>query len=153
MLSIFLMSVVLSASCITRSAALLLAAVLTACGPSPAAPRTALSFTGTWTGSLPIRTPAGDDWSDTRMTLGRTNDRVTGEIVNAAGARHTLSGTASGTSADLRVDGLPGTSTCAGVVLTVEITRHVRRGDRLAGQAGGRCFGTIAGTFALRRVE
>ena len=136
-----------------RLAIVMLAAVLAGCESSPAAPRVALSFTGTWAGSLPIRTPADDDWSDTRMALVQADGRITGEIVSAAGARHVVSGTASGTSADLRVDGLPGTSTCAGVILTIEITRNVRRGDRLAGQAGGRCFGTIAGTFELRRVE
>jgi hypothetical protein len=121
------------------------------CSSSPVAPKI-IDLTGTWTGALPFTLPDGD-WTEGRLTLVQSGSTIDGEIISRDHVRYPLTGTLSGSEAELIVGGLPGTSTCAGVSLIV--TRFDFLGSRLqrlSGRAAGRCFGTVAGEFQLRRT-
>jgi hypothetical protein len=74
-------------------------------------------------------------------------------MVSRDGATYPRSGTLDATGAQLAVGNLPGTSTCSAIFIAIgefEVTAAGVQG--LAGWARGRCFGTVAGTFDLRRV-
>ncbi len=106
---------------------------------------------GTWTGELPIRTPVGE-WTSATLTLEQTGDEITGTLQSADGFQFPVTGSFTDAGFDILVNGLPGTSTCAGVGLTVqELEFREDRLESLTGRAFGRCFGTIAGTFVLER--
>jgi hypothetical protein len=121
------------------------------CSASPVAPKV-MDLTGTWTGALPFTLPDGG-WTEGRLALVQSGSTIDGEIISRDNVRSPLSGTLAGSEAELIVGGLPGTSTCAGVSLIV--TGFDFRGpnvQRLSGRAAGRCFGTVAGEFQLRRT-
>lgn len=110
-----------------------------------------VDVSGTWTGELPIRTPVGQ-WTSATLTLEQAGDEITGTLESADGFQYPLTGSFTDAGFDILVNGLPGTSTCAGVGLTVtELEIREGRIERLTGRAFGRCFGTIAGTFVLER--
>jgi len=111
-----------------------------------------IDVSGTWTGELPIRTPVGQ-WTAATLTLEQTGDEITGTLQSADGFQYLVTGSVTGAGFDILVNGLPGTSTCAGVGLTVsELEFRDGRLERLRGRAFGRCFGTIAGHFELQRT-
>lgn len=111
------------------------------------------SLAGNWSGVMPIRTPDGSWTEPARVTLTQTGDSVTGELVSSDGARYELAGTATEEGATITLQGLPGTSTCAGVIITADRFWITRDGTvtRMSGRTSGRCFGTIAGSFTLAR--
>jgi hypothetical protein len=110
-----------------------------------------LDVEGEWTGELPIRTPVGD-WTSATLTLEQNGTEITGELVSSDGFRFPITGSFGDNGFDLLVGGLPGSSTCAGIGLTIAgIEFFDGRIDRISGRAFGRCLGTIAGTFVLER--
>lgn len=110
-----------------------------------------LDVTGTWSGALPIRTPAGD-WSLGRAALVQQGASITGELVSRDDARYPLSGSVLPGGVLLEVGGLPGDSICSAVTLAVTQFDFGGRGaERVSGNALGRCFGTVAGQFQLER--
>lgn len=130
----------------------LICAAIGCTASSPVAPKV-IDVTGVWTGTLPFRMP-DEDWSLARVSLVQAGDSVAGEITSRDDVRYPLSGTLSATAATLSVDGLPGNSTCSDIQLLV--TRFDFRGprvQRLSGRATGRCYGTVAGEFELRRID
>ena len=113
-------------------------------------------MTGTWLGSAdrgPCTDPDGGDLRSLTATLTQSGDAVTGEIVNAAGVRHSVTGTFGGGLLLLSLGELPGTSTCYMFALYSTVLAHDLRGNltRVSGQLEGRCCGTVAGTFRLDR--
>ena len=135
---------------ILLSTALLLPA--TGCSQAPSDP-VGLDVSGRWAGALPIRLPEGD-WSSGVLSLAQSATTIAGEMVSADGVRYSVSGSLSGQEIELLVEGLPGTSTCAAVGLILsDFTYSRRRVELISGRAFGRCFGTIAGTFELRRLQ
>ena len=120
-------------------------------GSSPAAPAS-IDLTGDWTGALPFRMP-DEDWSLARVSLVQAGSALTGEAASREDVRYPLSGTLSGTGGTLTVEGLPGDSTCASIGLLITRLEFVGgRVERISGQAAGRCYGTVAGAFELRRA-
>jgi len=112
-----------------------------------------VDVSGTWTGELPIRTPVGQ-WTSATLTLEQTGDEITGTLESADGFQYPVTGSVTDAGFDILVNGLPGTSTCAGIGLTVaELEFREGRIERLTGRAFGRCFGTIAGSFELQRTN
>ena len=126
--------------------------------PDPAVPESAnTTLTGTWTGSA-TRSPcradsSAEDWSSILANLRQSGQAVSGDVTSADGSRHSLSGTMNNTSAILDVGDLPGTSTCGSFQLYINSFQYDTRGNliELAGTLGGRCCGTVAGTFRLLR--
>ena len=125
---------------------------IAACRSTPTEPDT-IDLSGVWLGALPIRLPDHGDWSDSRLTLDQNGLMLSGDLSNGRGAHFQVSGSVAveGTAV-IRIDGLPGTSTCAAVSLIVE---RIQNGPvpRLIGRVSGRCFGTVAGDFQLLRAE
>lgn len=122
------------------------------CSPSPVAPKV-IDLTGTWTGSIPLRMPDGDWSSDTRVELVQNGATLAGELISRDNARFPLSGSLSEPESVLTVGGLTDDPSCAGISLI--LTGFDFRGpnvQRVSGRAVGRCFGTVAGQFELRRL-
>jgi hypothetical protein len=110
-----------------------------------------LDVTGMWTGALPIRLPTGN-WSSARVSLTQAGDGVRASLTSTDGNVYTASGPVSGQGVTLAIEGLPGTSTCAGVTLRLATFEFDAAGmRRTSGRAFGRCFGTVAGAFELDR--
>lgn len=119
----------------------------------PAAPASEkLDVTGVWTGSLPFRTP-GEDWSAARVSLVQADGTVTGEVISRDGMRYGLEGSIEAGDIVLTLQGLPGTSTCAGIQLYITDLEVKDGVPHLSGRVGGRCYGTVAGSFELRRTS
>jgi hypothetical protein len=123
-------------------------------GSAQASTALRLDLTGTWAGPLPIRTEPTADWSDARLSLVQTGDTLTGDVVSRDGVSFPVAGSLSIEQTPfVTVRGLPGTSTCAGVII---VLRQFEFADgrirRTSGHASGRCFGTVAGTFDLQRA-
>ena len=133
-------------------AALALFSLACSCdSPTRAVP---FSVAGKWTGVMPIRTPSGTWTEPASVTLTQTGDAVTGAITSSDGVSYQLSGTGSRDGLMITLAGLPGNSTCAGVMLSAD--RFWYSGGtvtRMSGRASGRCFGTIAGDFTLARAD
>lgn len=126
--------------------------VLIGCSPSPVAPKT-IDLTGTWAGSIPLRMPDGDWSSETRVELVQNGATIEGELISRDNVRFPLSGSLSEPESVLTVGGLTNDPSCAGVSLI--LSGFDFRGpnvQRVSGRAVGRCFGTVAGRFELRRV-
>jgi hypothetical protein len=129
-----------------------LLALTLGCGQSaPTAPQST-NVTGRWVGDLPLRLP-DEDWSFTLITLLQADREITGTMTSRDGVRRALNGSFQGERAVMQVNGLPGTSTCASIELSLVPLLGDARIERLAGVASGRCYGTVAGQFTLRRVD
>lgn len=133
---------------------LALALLISAAGCNqPGAPGSeTLDVTGVWTGSLPLRMPDGD-WSAARVALVQADGTVTGEVMSRDGVRHDLKGSIEEGEIVLSVQGLPGTSTCASIQLYITGVTVKNRVRHLSGRVGGRCYGTVAGSFELRKTS
>jgi hypothetical protein len=121
------------------------------CSPSPIAPQV-IDLTGTWIGTIPLRMPQGDWSSDTRVELVQTGAMLEGALISRDNVRFPLSGSVAEPESVLTVGGLTDPS-CAGISLI--LTEFDFRGpnvQRVSGRAVGRCFGTVAGQFELRRI-
>ena len=131
--------------------ALLLSGGSIACHTSPDAP-TVIDLTGAWAGTLPLRIP-DEDWSRSQISLVQAGTTLTGELSAPNATRYPLSGTVSSDGANLTVGGLPGTSTCASILLVVS-GFEVRGGrvQSMFGRAMGSCYGTVDGAFEMRRI-
>ncbi len=117
----------------------------------PTAPNDTL--TGTWQGSA-ARGPCGqgwfEDWSTVQLTLVQTELSVTGEIFAPGGRRFAISST---DAVNLGVGGLEGSSTCYAFGFFISDRGYDARGNltRFSGTIGGRCCGTVAGSFSFER--
>lgn len=127
----------------------LLAAI--ACGGSQTSAPDTVDLTGSWVGALPLHMP-GEDWSSATLVLDQRGAAITGEMTSRNGARYPLTGTTSGSGATLDVGGLPGSSTCGAIRLSVtELTFASGHVSRMSGFATGSCYGTVDGAFHLDR--
>jgi hypothetical protein len=74
-------------------------------------------------------------------------------MISADGTHHSVSGTVSISSAVLDLGNLPGTSTCYSFQLYINTFLSDAQGNLVAfsGTLGGRCCGTVAGTFRFER--
>jgi len=111
------------------------------------------TLTGSWHGSAsrgPCGTGWGEDWSTVQLTLVQTGLSVTGEIFAPGGRRFPVSSTDAVT---LSVDGLEGSSTCYAFGLSITERKFDAGGNltRFSGTLGGRCCGTVAGSFVFER--
>ena len=82
------------------------------------------------------------------LTLVQTGLSVSGEIYAPGGRRFSVSSTDAVT---LSVGGLEGTSTCYAFGLSITDRTFDAGGNltRFSGTLGGRCCGTVAGSFAF----
>jgi hypothetical protein len=142
----------------TRLSTILRAAVASAlltltlgCASSPTAPRS-LDLTGRWVGELPLHLP-DEDWSFALVQLLQIGDAITGTMTSRDGVARPVSGAMGKDRALLDVGGLPGTSTCASIQLSVVPLLGGPQIERLVGVALGRCYGTVSGQFTLARVN
>ena len=107
-----------------------------------------LDLNGNWSGPLRFPTNPRADLSLGRVTIVQSGNSLTGELVSRDGIRFPLSGRVDALRPSLQVNGL----TSCGIVMLVEEFQfgggHTRR---MSGRAGGRCPGTVDGTFELER--
>jgi hypothetical protein len=109
-----------------------------------------LDLTGRWIGPLGFLSSQPGDWISGSAELIQTGASVTGDLVSRDGRRLSVSGTVSG----LSVAGLVSTAVIqsCGISLTLtEVEFASGRAGRIAYRATGRCPGTVAGSFELRR--
>lgn len=134
-----------------RAVLLLSVLVTTACSGAASGPRPhfVLNVTGVWHTSLSFALPEGD-WSRASLTLVQDGRVVTGSLVSRDGVRHALGGAHGNGQVELVIEGLPGTSTCAGVALVLSIFEYDHDElVRIGGRAIGRCYGTVAAALVL----
>lgn len=133
---------------------LILAVVASGCSAPPTGPRPnfVLNVSGTWQSALAFSLPTGT-WSRTTVVLDQVGATVTGTMTSADGVRYALTGTLQDGSVHLAIEGLPGTSTCAGVSIVLSIFEYGGHSlTRIGGRAIGRCFGTVSATVVLDRT-
>lgn len=112
-----------------------------------------IDVTGDWSGPLRIPTQPSADWSLGRAAIVQSGDSLTGELVSRDAVRFPLSGSMSGDWAPfLSIGGMPkGSGGCSVGLTVLEFAFISSRVGRMSGRAGGRCPGTVAGSFELQR--
>ena len=107
-----------------------------------------LDLNGNWSGPLRFPTNPPADLSLGRVAIVQSGNSLTGELVSRDDIRFPLSGRVDALRPSLQVNGL----TFCGIVMLVEEFQFAGgQARRMSGPAGGRCPGTVDGTFELER--
>ena len=128
------------------------AALCIRCDHSSPTEPTGASLTGTWTASL-TRGPCAGNWSSVTLTLQQSGSELTGTLVTADNQQFSVVGSISNESGHLDFPQIGGQGECESFGLAISQLGRDGSGQvaTFAGQAQGRCCGTIIEPYVFSR--